>query len=112
MARETFTWAPDLSSEMSEEPLVTVSKFGDGYESRLETSINSMPAKWSVTFTYPQATYLLIRDFLRKQRAVKSFVWVSPDGEQGIFVCRSWKGKQMKFGVFQISATFEQVFEE
>lgn len=111
MATGTFTWLPDLGSQCSEEPNVTVTKFGDGYESRLATSINSQPEKWAVTFTKTLKEFREIRAFLKEQGAVTAFDWTTPAGDDGKFVCRSWNGKQYGYGVFQITADFEQVFE-
>ncbi|EPD3172470.1 phage tail protein [Acinetobacter baumannii] len=106
-----FEWSPDLGCERDETPLVTVTKFGDGYEARLATGINSQPNKWTVTFTNNLDEYRKIRAFLKQHGAVKAFEWVDPEGELGRYVCRSWKSKQVGFGVLQITGVFEQVFE-
>ncbi|MDR8320728.1 phage tail protein, partial [Acinetobacter baumannii] len=34
-----------------------------------------------------------------------------PQGKKGKFVCREWKMNQIKFGVFQITAVLEEVYE-
>lgn len=112
MATKTFTWLPDLGAQCSEQPSVVVTKFGDGYESRLATTINSQPEKWSVTFTKGLDEFRDIKAFLKEHGAVTSFDWVTPDGDRGRYVCRSWSRKQYGFGVFQINGDFEQVFEE
>lgn len=112
MATETFTWLPDLGADCSEEPLVTVTKFGDGYESRLPTFINSQPQVWAVTFTTHLAAIREIKSFLRRHGASKKFNWTTPDGDQGRYVARKWQTKQIGFGVFQLTTSFEQVFEE
>ena len=83
-----FTWNPDLGATCEEQPFVNVTKFGDGYEARVGYLINATPRNWSVTFE-----------------------WKTPEGEILHFVCRSWIGKQTSFGVFEVSAKFEQVFE-
>lgn len=111
MTIKTFSWLPDLGAERSDEPLVAVTKFGDGYESRLANGVNSQPAKWSLTFTCPLATLNQIKAFLTEMAAVTAFQWTSPDGDVGMFVARSWKVKQIGFGVFQLTTNFDQVFE-
>lgn len=108
---DKFQWSPDLGAEREEAPLVKVTKFGDGYESRLPVGINDQPSKWSVSFTSPLLRHKEIRNFLKKQGASKAFAWVDPEGEEGIYVCRSWKSRQKNFGVFEITGAFEQVFE-
>lgn len=108
---DKFNWLPDLGADRDETPNVTQTKFGDGYESRLANGINSQPSKWTVTFTKPLAQYKEIRAFLRKCGGVKAFEWTDPEGETGKYVCRSWKSKQVNFGIFSISGTFEEVYE-
>lgn len=111
MATKTFTWLPDLGAQCSEAPSVVVTKFGDGYESRLATTINSQPEKWSLTFTKTLSEFREIKAFLREHGAVTAFNWITPMGDEGKFVCRTWTSKQYSFGVFQINGDFEQVFE-
>lgn len=111
MSYEKFTWKPDLGSECSEDPNVTTSKFGDGYEYRLQNGINANPQKWSLTFTTELESHNQIVSFLKKMGALKAFEWMSPDQNSGVYVCRGWKRKQSDFGVFVVTATFEQVFE-
>lgn len=111
MEIKTFSWLPDLGAERSDEPLVTVTKFGDGYESRLPIGVNSQPVKWSLTFTSALSTVSQIKAFLKEMAATTAFKWTSPDGDEGMFVSRSWKTKQIGFGVLQLTTTFEQVFE-
>ena len=43
MATQTFSWYPDASSQQSCKPAVQVTKFGDGYETRVAVGINTMP---------------------------------------------------------------------
>lgn len=112
MATETFIWQPDLGADCNEEPLVTVTKFGDGYESRLPTAINSQPQVWTVAFTKNLAVTREIKSFLRRHGASKKFIWTTPDGEPGQYVARKWQTKQIGFGVFQVTTSFEQVFED
>ncbi|WP_151708800.1 phage tail protein [Acinetobacter brisouii] len=111
MTVSTFSWLPDLGSERTDEPLVTVTKFGDGYESRLAIGVNSQPMKWSVSFTCNITQLSAIKAFLIDKGAITAFHWTTPDGDSGMFVARSWKTKQIGFGVFQLTSTFEQVFE-
>lgn len=106
-----FIWHADLGASCSEEPFVNVTKFGDGYEQRISFLINKTPKHWSVTFTTNLETHKAIKNFLRDRSATENFEWVAPDGDADRYVCRSWTGRQIEFGVYEISATFEQVFE-
>lgn len=111
MARETFTWFPDVASECSEAPAVNITKFGDGYEARIANVINSNAQSWSVKFTKGRAEALLIRDFLRKQGAIQSFLWANPFNETSKYVCDKWSTTPDR-GKITISAVFREVFEE
>lgn len=106
-----FTWSPDLGATCEEQPFVNVTKFGDGYEARVGYLINTTPRNWSVTFTTNLEKHTAIKKFLRERGASETFEWKTPEGETLHFVCRSWTGKQTSFGVFELSAKFEQVFE-
>lgn len=110
MARLTFDWFPDASSELTEEPTVNVTKFGDGYEARISDTINVAPQKWSLTFTRTREICAAARAFLKAHRAVDSFYWTNPLNETGVYVCRSWKLKT-ESGKATLTATFEEVFE-
>lgn len=110
MAATTFGWFPDAAAEATEEPKVTVTKLGDGYESRMANTINSSPESWSLTFTKTRTEALAIRAFLRARGASQSFNWTTPFNETGTFVCRKWKCVPDR-GKLTISCTFEQVFE-
>jgi phage-related protein len=92
-------------------PSAQVTKFGDGYEARVATGINSKPAIWNVTFTKPTAEAIEILDFVEARNAVEAFDWVDPIDRSGVYVCREWSSSQIPFGLIAVVATFEQVFE-
>lgn len=110
MARETFNWQPSYDSQMSQEPLVTVTKFGDGYELRVPDGINNNPQKWSLEFVRSSANYPDVLAFIQARNGSQSFYWTTPFGETKIFVCRSWRVSR-KQGHHVITLDFEQVFE-
>ncbi|MDH2045654.1 phage tail protein [Acinetobacter johnsonii] len=105
-----FTWSPDLGAKRSSKPDVNVTKF-NGYESRTPKSIHANLLTWSCTFTGNLPLATLIEQFLADRGGVESFVWTDPKGYRSTFVCREWDMRQAKFGVFEVSATFEEVFE-
>ena len=111
MTRPTFTWNPDLAAELEMKPVVEVVRFGDGYESRTPIGLNSNPRKWSVKFTRGSNESAAIRQFLKGRNATESFYWTDPEGNLGVFVCRTWKASQIHFGVYQVTGVFEEVFE-
>ena len=106
-----FTWFPDTSSSVSQQPKVEVISFGDGYESRVQKGMNFAPQKWSLTFSRNRAEAAQILAFLKLNNAVKAFTWKNPLEETGSYVCRSWK-TSIDRGMIAISCDFEQVFEQ
>lgn len=106
-----FTWSPDLGARLNEQPFVQVTKFGDGYESRVSYLINSRPKSWDLVFTSQLGRHNEILKFLRDHQALYAFEWTDPEGETGKYVCRNWSSHQDEFGVYTIEGTFEQVFE-
>lgn len=112
MARQTFTWFPDVASENSEEPSVNVTKFGDGYEARTSDTLNVTKQSWRVTFTKGRngGEGLAIRNFLKARRGVESFIWTNPLNETGYYVARKWSTKSDR-GEVTVNTVFEEVFE-
>lgn len=92
------------------EPRVNVTKFGDGYEARLATSINSVHELWTLTFTRSASEIAQMTDFLKARKAQEAFVWTTPFGDLLTFVCRKWNCTTDK-GIVSLHCDFEQVFE-
>lgn len=106
-----FSWRPDIGSERGVKSSVNPTKFGDGYEVRITTSMNVTPRQWSVQFTTALQAHKDILAFLEARRGVESFQWADPLGDTATYKCSEWKSKQIGFGVFQVTGTFEEVFE-
>lgn len=111
MSKPNFTWEPDLGAQQKLKPNVTQTKFGDGYELRVATGVNLMPRVWTVTFTKPATEAVAILSFLEARQGLEAFSWKDPMGYEGVFVCREWSASQSMQGLYQVSGTFEQVFE-
>jgi len=109
----TFTFAPDLTAQLTLTPNVKQIKFSDGYEQRQAQGMNPTAEKWSLTFSNRDLSEAQdILDFFAAANAVDSFVWTPPDETDPIkVVCRSWQKSIPTNGVRTITATFEQVFD-
>ena len=106
-----FLWVPSYGSAVTMKPSVNVIKFGDGYEQRIASGLNSQPRKWEVTFANrPILTAQAIADFLASCNAVKFFDWTPTYGNPGKWVCREWADAQTGPYTRTITATFEEVF--
>jgi len=110
MAATTFTWQPEYGAQLSEEPKVNVTKFGDGYEVRAPEGINSNLQKWNLQFTASSASTPAILTFLRARNAVEAFNWTTPLNEEKVFVARKWKLTRRE-GHQVLSVDFEEVPE-
>lgn len=111
MSLVSFAWKPDLGASQAIKPTVNPTKFGDGYELRVPNGINSRPKKWTLTFTKNLVEASQILDFLYARGGSEAFQWIDPMGAEGTYVCREWESRQQDFGIYAVSATFEQVFE-
>lgn len=112
MIEKTFTWYPDINSDNTEEPDVTTTKFGDGYEARTSNSINVTAQKWNLTFTRGRLSGegQAIRAFLKACNGAESFNWINPFGEPGVYVARKWSSTSNE-GYMTVKVVFEEVFE-
>lgn len=107
-----FAYLPDSDVPLDEKPNVAVTKFGDGYEARQEIGLNPSAKKWSPSFTVrTTAEKDEIVNFFRARRAVESFDWVDPEGNTGKYVCRAWSPRRIRYNLWSVSCTFEEVFE-
>lgn len=111
MARQIFTWSPDMGAQRSVKANVMQTKFGDGYEQRVAKGINTMPKSWQVTFSRVATVASDILAFLEARGGREAFDWVDPMDVTGTYVCREWRSTQQTRGVYVVTATFEQVFE-
>ena len=112
MAFQTFTWLPDSASVVTIEPSVNVTKYGDGYESRVADTINSVKRSWACVFTKGRVDgeAILINNFLRARKGKDAFIWIDPLGETGVWKCSKWTLKTDR-GELTVTATFDEVFE-
>jgi len=108
----TFTYTPDNAAQADIEPRVLTSKFGDGYQQRVGDGINIRPRTFTLTFnTRTDAEMSPIVTFLETANGINSFDWTPPFGAAGKFVCRKWSPSKPKFGINNLSLTFEEVYE-
>jgi len=111
MANPLFTWNPDEGSLQSTNAVVRVSKFGDGYEQRINDGLNHMPEIWQVEFSGNTEEINAIRGFLKSRGGSEKFDWVTPYSETLSFVCQDWEVARPKTSLHTLKASFRQVFE-
>ena len=108
----TFTWLPDQGASCSPKLEVNSAKFGDGYEQRSASGINSVKEIWTLSFTLrAQSEVIAIYSFLKSAKGVTNFDWTTPFGDALKFKCDSFSRTANYTTNAALSATFEQVFE-
>ena len=111
--RISFKWVPTYGSAVTVKPAVQVTKFGDGYELRTPTGINSTPRQWKVIFANrTHAVANEIEAFFKARGAVQSFEWNPPNDTTAIsrWVAREWSVEQTGPYTRTVTATFDEVF--
>lgn len=106
-------YSPDYNAVKKSNPRIREVKFGDGYRQSSVVGINPDPKTWTLQWSNITATIADgIEDFLEARAGHEKFYWSPPDDtEVYLWRCRSWQ-KVMPYGnLFEISATFEEVFE-
>jgi phage-related protein len=108
----TFTYTPDFGINFEVTPTVRVSQFGDGYEQRQASGLNSQRKNWDLKFSLRSDTEAgVIEAFLVARGAVESFDWTDINGVSGKYVCMSWQRTKERFNLNTITCKFNQVFE-
>lgn len=112
----TFDWA-ESTAELTEEPRVSATAYGDGYRQTGPDGLNPVRQVWTLTFKGMDAeTANAIRDFLRARVSatigLEPFDWTPVWATAAIRVtCKSWRRSMGDaYGYSDITATFEQEF--
>lgn len=107
----TFTWDCAPVPELTKQPRVLMTNFGDGYVQRAKDGINTVRAVYSLFFGRNNTDADAIIAFLDARGGSESFDWTPPGGSSSIkAICREYHRVLEKNGSV-VTATFEQVFE-
>lgn len=110
MATETFSWIADKGPSGEFTYRTRTAQFGDGYAQVVSDGINAESQSWPLTFTGMKADVVAIRDFLRRHGGAKSFLWTPPNGDLGLYRCKTFSLAVLGGDRYTLSATFEQAF--
>tara|TARA_Y100000766_G_C18877373_1_gene591518 strand:+ start:348 stop:731 length:384 start_codon:yes stop_codon:yes gene_type:complete len=112
------TIIPDKGMSRSNEPLVFVAEFGDGYQQRVANGINNLKQEFSVSFaTREKAEIDDIVGFFESTNGVTAFDFTFPDtnasgNEETVKVYVTQFSQNWDYDNFYtLSATFRRVYE-
>ena len=112
------TIIPDKGMSRSNEPLVFVAEFGDGYQQRVANGINNLKQEFSVSFaTRENAEIDDIVGFFESTNGVTAFDFTFPDtnasgNEETVKVYVTQFSQNWDYDNFYtLSATFRRVYE-
>ena len=105
--------AADYGASKQAKPRVRSIEFGSGYSQRATFGINQDPKVWTLSWENRTATDAnSIEDFLEARKGVESFSWTPPDDTTSYkWICQEWTKVMPYCNLFNITATFVQVFE-
>lgn len=107
---ETFAWPVQHSDTGEVTYRVRTAQFGDGYSQVVGDGINNQTQSWPVSYTGTREAVLAIKAFLDRHGGYRSFRWVSPLGELGLYRAASANIQTLGGGKLKITSTFEQAF--
>lgn len=104
---------PLYSASKKSQPKTKVTRFGDGYEQRVQFGLNQNPKEWSLRFDVTDDDADIIEAFLdARADDSASFDWTPPDTNTSYkWVCESWTRELYEFHRSKLDMTFRQVFE-
>lgn len=105
--------APDYGASKQAQPRVRAIEFGSGYSQRAVFGINQDPKVWSLSWVNRTATDTnSIEDFLEARGGSQFFNWTPPDDTVSYkWICSKWQKTMPYPNLFNITATFVQVFD-
>jgi len=107
----TFNFSPDYSASKALKQRIIKHQFGDGYEVRRSSGLNSRLKEWSLTFRRDKDTVTAIDTFLTSRGGVESFNWTDPNGYAAVWVCEEHSEVFDEIDWHTITCTFREVPE-
>ena len=103
----------DYGASKQAQPRVRLIQFGSGYSQRAVFGINQDPKVWTLAWSNRSATDAnTIEDFLEARAGQEAFDWSPPDDTATYkWICQNWTKTLPYSNLFNINATFVQVFE-
>lgn len=105
---EIFNYLPVAQPTGIDNFRVTRVQFGDGYSQAISEGINNHTQEWQMEFAGKHIE--AIRQFFLKHAGWRSFEWVNPLGEKGLYRVDAVTTRHHGNKTVSISCKFTQVF--
>jgi phage-related protein len=113
-----FDWVESPGTQLSEEPVISSTRFGDGYEERAPAGLNPVRQEWNLQFRaidseVADAIVAFLRARVSATLGLEAFDWTPLWATTAIRVtCKAWNRSHDETpGESTVVATFRQVFE-
>lgn len=106
------SYKPLYGASKSSAPKVSTTRFGDGYEQRVQFGLNRDPKEWTLEWNLSETESDEVETFLEARAGTESFDWTPPDTNTSYkWICSTWQKTIDQPFRATIRATFRQVFE-
>lgn len=105
--------SPDVNISSEHKPNIKVAQFGDGYSQRVGFGINSIKIEVQLVWTNINTTEKdTIINFIEDHSKGEAFEYTLPDeGTARKWYVKEWSKTYVKYGVYRVSASLEEVFD-
>ncbi len=105
-------YKPRVGASKSSAPAIRTTKFGDGYEQRLQFGLHSNLKEWTLEWNVTEEVSDEIEAFWDARGGTESFEWTPPDTNTSYkWVCSDWTKSRDNPGRAVLRTTFRQVEE-
>lgn len=95
------------------QPRVLLAEFGDGYTQRAGDGLNTMGKTYELSLRHlTQPEYAYVIAFFERTGGYRAFLWTEPGATVARkWIVQRWRTTDIAPGIFDISASFMQVFD-
>jgi len=112
-----FWWKPSYGAEFLNSPRIKINQFGNGYQQRIQDSINNNLKQIGLNFeNRSELETVSILHFLQERNAKESFVYNLPTiyskpNTKTMFTCLTWTVQPVSYNLYNIKVEFSEVAE-
>ncbi|KAF0812786.1 hypothetical protein IGB42_02629 [Andreprevotia sp. IGB-42] len=107
MTLQTFSWIPDNKQSEKAKARVRKTPFAKGFVQRARDGLNNIDRSIPLSFTVRELTEVsAINAFLTAHGGVTPFLWTSPTGQAGKWICEEWEASRINAVYGSLTATF------